>query len=1075
VAPTNTTSPDLHLTGTTPAEGSGTNISSITDDYDGNSRSGLTPVDIGADAGNFTPSDLFPPLITYTVLGNTSLSSSRTLSSVTITDQTGVPTSGILQPRIWFRRSAPSASSWVSTQGTLQSGSGTNGTWSFSIDYSLLGITPSLGEIYQYYVVAQDAASTPNLVTNPIGGVHSDVNTQSSAPSLPHGYSIVPAIYGSVNVGTGQTYTTLTASGGLFAAINAGVLTGNVTVNITSNTSENGTHALNQWPEDGDGGYTLTIQPGDASTKTLSGSSTSGLIKLNGTDRVTIDGRSGGSGNYLTFTNTNSGTSSSVIWIASASASNGATGVTVRNCTVMGHAPTTTYGGIIISSGTTIGGVAEAQNNNITITNNEVKKAVYGVAAVGPTGNQTGLVISNNTIGSATSGDKIGLQGIALLQQQDLEVANNSVFGISRSGGDNNAAGIYVAGTISGGSIKTNKIYDIKNTHTSGYAASGMLINSSTASTNLTISNNLIYDVAGYGWASNWTDNGHGIRINAGGGYNMYYNSVNMASNQTDAGNSAALYIPGTGTGLKIANNIFANVQTTGTRYSVYTSATNAIFHTIDHNDYYSLGSVGYLESARADLAAWKTATGQDANSVSADPRFAGATDLSISTGSGYNTCPGGSNGGTPIAGITTDYAGNTRNTTIPDMGAFEITVDRSLTSSSTLPVGNYDNVTVNGTGITATIGGIVVLSGDLTLTNGTVSIGSGNSLTVNGTINQTGGSFAEGSNPTTDGFSNTAVYLSIAANNHNISGFSASTSVVEDNFPLRVKRQWTINGTQTNSKTITFKWTADDDENYDWTGKVASIFRGTNEYAGDASGNSFVFDSSNRTLTVLAPISTSKDTWKAGLKGGDQTLPVELSSFTATISAWGNVQLTWVTQTETNVVGFKVLRSGLDDLSAALIVSPLIPATNTSSLQTYIFQDKEPGPEGLRYYWLNHLELDGTEAFHGPITIEYQGESGGVPEIPLITRFDSLYPNPFNPSVSIAYQLATPTDVKVNIYNARGQLVKRYAIGHKQPGRYRLQWNGLDENNARCGSGVYVFELLAGRERFLKKATLLK
>ena len=55
VAPTATT-PDLHINAATPssAESTGTLIASVTDDYDGETRSGLTPVDIGADAGNFT-------------------------------------------------------------------------------------------------------------------------------------------------------------------------------------------------------------------------------------------------------------------------------------------------------------------------------------------------------------------------------------------------------------------------------------------------------------------------------------------------------------------------------------------------------------------------------------------------------------------------------------------------------------------------------------------------------------------------------------------------------------------------------------------------------------------------------------------------------------------------------------------------------------------------------------------------------------------------------------------------------------------------------------------------------------
>ena len=87
-----------------------------------------------------------------------------------------------------------------------------------------------------------------------------------------------------------KLYTSLTNPGGIFEAINAGVLTGNVTINITTDLSgELGTNALNQWAEDGVGGYTMLIKPSGA-PRTITGTNTGALIKLNGADRVRIDG-----------------------------------------------------------------------------------------------------------------------------------------------------------------------------------------------------------------------------------------------------------------------------------------------------------------------------------------------------------------------------------------------------------------------------------------------------------------------------------------------------------------------------------------------------------------------------------------------------------------------------------------------------------------------------------------------------------------------------------------------------------------------------------------------------------------
>src|SRR6185295_6728706 len=96
----------------------------------------------------------------------------------------------------------------------------------------------------------------------------------------------VPPINGTIDVGTGGTYTSLTNAGGLFQALNTNGISGNVVINITSDlTAETGAVALNQISEVGAGGYTVTIKPSGAA-RTISGTSaaSSGLIILNGTD-----------------------------------------------------------------------------------------------------------------------------------------------------------------------------------------------------------------------------------------------------------------------------------------------------------------------------------------------------------------------------------------------------------------------------------------------------------------------------------------------------------------------------------------------------------------------------------------------------------------------------------------------------------------------------------------------------------------------------------------------------------------------------------------------------------------------
>lgn len=171
------------------------------------------------------------------------------------------------------------------------------------------------------------------------------------------------AIGGTINVGSGQTFTSLTANSnaGLFRRINNSGLNANLIVNITSNITESGDINLGQWTTGS--GFTVTIRPSAGTTRTLSGAHGTALISLDGADNVVIDGRFNGSGNFLTFRNTN--TSGSTFDFL-----NDATGNTIRNCTIEGACVSATRG--VINFSTTTGTTG---NDNNTITNCNIKDA----------------------------------------------------------------------------------------------------------------------------------------------------------------------------------------------------------------------------------------------------------------------------------------------------------------------------------------------------------------------------------------------------------------------------------------------------------------------------------------------------------------------------------------------------------------------------------------------------------------------------------------------------------------------------------------------------------------------------
>jgi len=153
--------------------------------------------------------------------------------------------------------------------------------------------------------------------------------------------------------------------------------------------------------------------------------------------------------------------------------------------------------------------------------------------------------------------------------------------------------------------------------------------------------------------------------------------------------------------------------------------------------------------------------------------------------------------------------------------------------------------------------------------------------------------------------------------------------------------------------------------------------------------------------------------------------VPVELSSFTATISVDNFVNLKWITQSETGVAGFYVLRNDEDDLASAAAISSMILATNGSQQQVYLYTDSELYDDGIYYYWLQSSDIDGTVHFFGPISIEYVASNGEVPAPPLVTEFSSIFPNPFNPTAFFNYSLKESVSVQFEIYNVKGELVR--------------------------------------------------
>ncbi len=89
-------------------------------------------------------------------------------------------------------------------------------------------------------------------------------------------------------------------------------------------------------------------------------------------------------------------------------------------------------------------------------------------------------------------------------------------------------------------------------------------------------------------------------------------------------------------------------------------------------------------------------------------------------------------------------------------------------------------------------------------------------------------------------------------------------------------------------------------------------------------------------------------------------------------------------------------------------------------------------------------------------------------------------YPNPFNPETWIPYQLARGSNVRIAIYDTKGAVVRRLALGYRSEGYYRIPsraayWDGRNNVGERVASGIYFYQLETDDVSLLRKMVILK
>jgi hypothetical protein len=673
----------LHINATIPTqiEGSGIAIATITDDYDGDFRN--SPSDIGADEGNFTGADLTAPTISSVTLAvNTCSTVSRNVTA-TISDASGLPTSGSFLPKIYFRKNA---GTYSSSQGSLTSGTSISGDWTFTIDYATIGGVAS-SDVIDYYIIAQDIASTPNISSSPLGVVATDVNTITAHPTTPLTYAIYGNLSGTYTVGSGGNFATLAAA---INTYNNSCLTGAVIYQLTDLTYNESVAIL-------DNSYanatnTLTIYPTNPGTL-ISGNTTNPTIDLNGAKYVTIDGRVGGTGGFTSGVN-----------LVVNNTNGAASAVRLRN----------------EASNNNIK-YADLQSNNNTATANANAGIVSFAGTTGVNGNDNNTIsycdIHNITGGTPTVGiSSLGTTTTDARNNEFNTISNCNIYDVFSA--SIASAGVYLGAGNGTWTISDNRVFQtLRRTFTSAVAHRSMWITPNTASlttaSGFVINNNFIGGGNKTGTATDTLAGtvaglyyGMDISVGLGATTNIQGNTftgINMTS--TSTGTNAMMGINIANGNVDVINNLIGSASTNGS--ITYTAAG-------------SLGGFIALRSGAGGTIRFNnnTISGIDmlGSSTTIPPSFNGIAASGGSTIVIKNNTVGGTlsnsiNGVTAITGTTSPvFRGIIVNSTATGL------VDTIANNTVSNITNNY-----SGTSASNTLIGIAVTNGISTITDNNV------------------------------------------------------------------------------------------------------------------------------------------------------------------------------------------------------------------------------------------------------------------------------------------------------------------------------------------------------------------
>ncbi len=436
--------------------------------------------------------------------------------------------------------------------------------------------------------------------------------------------------------------------------------------------------------------------------------------------------------------------------------------------------------------------------------------------------------------------------------------------------------------------------------------------------------------------------------------------------------------------------------------------------------------------------------------------------------------------GGLTLSGTTFTVSNGTINGTVEMAGSSAQTMEGggSAYSIENLTVNNSNGLTLNNP---------VIVSGTLTLTSGLIHTDDTNLLTIGSSGSISGYSSTRYINGTLAYSGTGSKYFPIGNSGDyrpvelvNLAGTdpvvrfkmvkSSPGGTVDGTLDhISAVRYWlgTLTSGSISGCQVKLSWETNDgvDGSLDNIAVATSSSQsGTYTSAGNSgtSGNS-------SSGTVLSNSLTTMQYFTLGSISTDNSLPVELASFTASAD-FGKVVLDWTTASELDNLGFNIFRRLLAEEDAwEQVNSDMIEGQgNTSQETNYSFVDSKVIAGQTYVYKLQSVSLNGVLADEKTVEVS-------VP-VPTEYALFNNYPNPFNPTTSIRFQMPETNKVQLVIYDSQGRIVKQLIKNKSMSrGEHVVTWDATDEIGNRVASGMYFYRFGAGSFVKMGKMILLK